>query len=389
MRLFCGNFDFEHRLARERPFNLPRSARRINAQLATCMAALAEPGDAVWTPERPEDELQTHFESIGLRGIRLVGRASDVPADAELCPWGWSADMLSWAIANGWRASAPELAIVWQANSREFSTQLEREWGVELQGAATIHTLDEFRRVCSTTGEWVVKANFGMSARERILGRTNPDDRAVRWVSKQLAEQGAVYFEPWVERLEEFGFQFTIPRSGEPELLGVTPLLTDSQGTYRGSRLPVGYSMTREHAAIQTVRRAAQVIAGLGYFGPLGIDAVRYRTSDGSIRWRPLADINGRLTMGRLALGLRRLIAPHEHATWLHVRWLGPVMSILQRLDSVTRAVARTARLIRTSPIETGGRVTDRGSVLVAAQSEEALSAAEVVVRREIEGSNE
>ncbi len=50
--------------------------------------------------------------------------------------------------------------------------------------------------------------------------------------------------------------------------------------------------------------------AGHGYEGPLGIDAYLYRDPGGEIALRPFCEINPRYTMGRVALELRRQIAP-------------------------------------------------------------------------------
>ena len=74
--------------------------------------------------------------------------------------------------------------------------------------------------------------------------------------------------------------------------------------------------------------RAAHSVQQLGYFGPLGIDAMLYETPDGQRRWRPLQDINARWTMGRVALGWKRIVPASQHATWLRLRpshndWLG------------------------------------------------------------------
>ena len=64
--------------------------------------------------------------------------------------------------------------------------------------------------------------------------------------------------------------------------------------------------------------RIAQRVQQLGYFGPLGIDAMQYRDEAGAIRLRPLQDVNARYTMGRLALGFGRVLRPGWCGTWGH-----------------------------------------------------------------------
>jgi hypothetical protein len=386
MNLLLGNFDFEHHLGGSGPRTLPTPVRRINAELAYSLVTLAQTGDLIWAVEPPEPDYQRHLVEIGLPDMQFVREASDVPVGAELHPWGWMNRVQAWGTRNGWRCDCPDLSVVARANSREFSASLEREWNVGLEQARTIQTLQEFHeavaQVAELSGAWVVKANFGMSARERTLGRGSPASlQAVQWVQKQLTQNKAVYFEPWVERIEELGIQFTIPPTGEPVLEGITPLLTDSLGTYRGSRIR-GASCQLARAdqsqeVLPIVTRAAQRIQQLGYFGPLGIDAMRYRTPDGQTRWRPLQDINARLTMGRLALGLKRLVRETEHASWLHVRRSGTATETAEQIARLEDSLPQGTRVLRTSPICVGDRPVTRASFLVSAPSAETLLAAE------------
>jgi hypothetical protein len=105
-------------------------------------------------------------------------------------------------------------------------------------------------------------------------------------------------------------------------------------------------------SAIDAALRAARRLHGLGYFGPLGIDAMRYRAADGSIRLRSLQDINARWTMGRLSLGWQRCLQPGDTGCWRH----GPTESG----DGITGR-----RTVRTSPEVVGGSAVDHQSWVV------------------------
>jgi hypothetical protein len=152
--------------------------------------------------------------------------------------------------------------------------------------------------------------------------------------------------------------------------------LTDRLGTYRGSRFRgecCQLARSGEFTAVlDIVTRAARRIQQLGYFGPLGIDAMRYRTAEGQMRWRPLQDINARHTMGRLALEIQRIVPESQHASWLHLSRSGkktdggPIVA-----DSDRQLTG--ARLIRTSPLTVGGQRASRISTIVTAPTEEAL----------------
>jgi hypothetical protein len=383
MNLLYGNFDFEHQLGRAQPRTLPASLQRMNAELAYSLIAIAQPGDLLWAAEPADSGYAKHLAAIGLPAVRFVQNASQVPESINLVPWGWSPAVKEWGSKHGWRCECPDLAAVARANSREFSASLEREWNVGLPNAQPVSTLAEFEAAVnalpSEFPKWVAKANFGMSARERVLG-PGPDvsSNNLQWLQKRLAE-GPVYFEPWVERIEEVAFQFTIPATGEPILEGITTLLTDALGTYRGSRLS-GEScqyVTADEIAdvLPIVNRAARSVQQLGYFGPLGIDAMLYAAPDGRRLWRPLQDINARWTMGRVALGFRRIVPHSPHATWL--RCTGVNTAIEERIGRNANRPTQGTKIIRTSPLQQPSAAGM--SFLLTADTRQALFTAEQI----------
>lgn len=406
MRLFYGNFDFEHRLARERftASELSAAVRRLNAEQAFSLVSLAEPGDFIWVQELPDPDYRRHLTEIGLGDIEFAQEPSQVHSTAQLSPWGWSAEAIAFGEENRWICECPEMTAVAEVNSREFSAKLEHEWNVGLPHARTIRNTDELCAVVeSATNEyaaWVVKANFGMSARERVVGqRSPPGEPVLAWVRKRLAQNGLVFFEPWVQRICEVGFQFTIPKTGEPWLEGITPLFTDSRGTYRGSGLsfaavpPLAERTSGEwpelgcassndsgiNSALGVAFRASRRAQERGYFGSLGIDAMCFCDANCACRWRPLQDVNARLTMGRTALGLRRLLKPGEYASWLHVRRKDASAGLRQFLQALEARLSN-CRLVRTSPLTVGSREASFAALLVVARSAEDLLAAERIV---------
>ncbi len=350
-RLFISNFHFESELAAARGWNPAASLQRMSAERVPSWIALAEEGDLIWTPEPIADSF---WESLAAQGLPRVRSLSQRPAEEfELVPWGWS---LSTRKLGG-HTPQPSDDAVRLGNSREWSFELERQLGVALPGAARIERIEEVadvvRRSSSQFGEpdaehaWVIKANFGMAARERVLGRgpmltiTNE-----RWLQRRLQSDGAVFFEPWLRRRAEVGIQWTLPKSGhgQPELQGITPLLTDKQGGYRGSEFSLDAIVPTEwQYAVDVTQQTAWRLQQLGYFGPLGIDAAIYEDSTGRALARPLQDINARYTMGRLALGFRRWLRPGERGVWQHGRrdeWAG----------DVTRQIELTPPLIGGTP---------------------------------------
>jgi hypothetical protein len=132
-----------------------------------------------------------------------------------------------------------------------------------------------------------------------------------------------VFVEPWVDRVEEVGIQIEVPRIGNAQLAGITQLVCNDAGQYQGSWFTNppdagGDFSNRWRTAVDIALRAAEKMQDRGYFGPLGIDALRYRLSDGSLHVRPLQDINARWTMGRLSLGWKSFLLPNKFGFWWH-----------------------------------------------------------------------
>ncbi len=400
-RLFVGNFGFEHELAAGVPFVPSRTERRLIDELQFAWLAVADDGDAIclgesddelpiprsWSLHRQgmsrlsatsdggEERLESGFldETVrsGLPRIRFAPAARG--PEWSLCPWGWASSMASMADSLQIAFDGPGLDAVRTANSRLLSFLLESKWGIGLPGAELCTSLDDVERAVRSCppgpGRWrsVVKAEFGMAARERVLASGGTlHEPALRMLEDRLAADGAVFFEPWVDRLDEAGMQFTVPRRGEVRFEGIAPLLCDPQGQYAGSRFDPDTELERDYGeAIETGLRAARTIQQLGYFGPLGIDAMRYRTADGDVRLRSLQDINARWTMGRLSLGLRRLLRPGEAGVWRHVRWGLGNESPADWFARFESGLPPEARVVRMSPYSIDGRPTWMGTLAV------------------------
>ena len=318
-RLFFGNFDGDEQLAGDRQIR-PESRRRINAELAPCWLAVAEEGDWIWCPEPVDKAFWQHMREWGCPFVRPVSDAAQVPPGLDLAPWGWTGEAREFGQTMRAVVDAPPQSIVRAANSRRLSFECETERGVGLEGAACIESAEQLAAAVSRFADaarWVLKSEFSGAARERLLGR-GPALKAPAksWAEHRLQRGLALFLEPWLDPIDEAGVQWTVPRVGPPVLAGVTPFLTDAAGRYRGSEFGIDEAQAGAWSeAIDAGWRVAVRLQQLGYFGPLGIDAMRYRDAAGNVRLRPLQDVNARWTMGRLSLGWRRFM---PRGVWRH-----------------------------------------------------------------------
>jgi len=387
-RIFVGNFDFEHELAAEsgtcalRDGPVTRTVEPAASDRDWAWLAIAQAGDVVFTADKIDKADFSQLAKLGLPIPDFADATSEASSihRGRLTPWGWTDGARELASARGWECVAPPTEVVRQVNSRRFRYCLEREWQIGLPEMAVTSSLDELEAIIQRHGNvprgWLLKANFGMSGREARRGRgARLDDNTRNWAQRRFDNAGPIIVEPIVERVAEAGIQIDIPQTGEPVLLGVTPLLVDRSGVYRGSRFacPSGETATWQPAleiGLLTAKRLQQ----LGYFGPLGTDAMLYRDDAGNCRLRPLQDLNARYTMGRLALGFRRMLPADWCGSWLH---FGEKQLAGRTIDSwindTRRLLPPEVCLVFTSPRKIGSRSPLHHAILVMAPSIEVL----------------
>lgn len=325
-RLWLGNFGFEEELAGWSSQPVSSTAlRALTGDLAACWLAVAEPGDAIHSPTGPPTFDRSALDRLGVPDVEWIDATHLPPTHhlTQLEPWGLTAGMVALAAQAGLAIRAVEPAAVARVNARAFRWELEQELGLALPGSVCLHTLDEVRQHLENWGprctDWVIKANYGMAGRQRQAGRGNDLNAAGwTWLQKKLVT-GPVVFEPWLERISEAGIQLDIPQAGAPQLLGIAILETAPNGTYRGSRITLNSAEVKQWTpAAEMGLRIAERVQQAGYWGPLGIDAMCFRGSDGQPQLRFLQDLNARWTMGRLALGWRRYLPAGSQCVWRH-----------------------------------------------------------------------
>lgn len=393
-RVFNGNFDFEHELA-SAGYNRSKQIERLHAEMTAHLLALADAGDWLFYPCPAPVEFFSDAISDGFPEVGFVEHGDQFPCRAELVPWGWSNQAVELAAAHNLNRRNPEVECVTRVNSRQFSFDLELELNSEIVGSAMIDSVGRFRaavtkaakvwNVPASEFDWLLKAEFGMSGRERISGTGDDlNDSQRNWMERRLDSGEILFFEPRVKPLCELSTQWQIAKpvsgddqSSDPELVGATQLVVDDAGQYVGSILvdhssPAFWEIEccdislepglfdQVLNAAQTVVRRAQV---MGYHGPIGVDSMVYYGPDDGPELRSVQDVNARYTMGRIALEWFRKFAESNRPAWLLVppRWLS---------NSGNPASLRNPIGRQTSPSVINGQPVRRVGVLVDDQAE-------------------
>ncbi len=367
-------------------------------------------------PELIPPALQ-HVEFLTLDKLAdVVLNESRVLSDsAELwhaLPWGWSEAAISTLShvlgrrttnkrqvlnCNALEIVAPDIDAVRFINSRQFQSQFDA--AIEIDG---IGRIDAFGTLCHSVSEvktaievasrysprgWVIKADLSHASRNRLLG-TAAELRSeqLAWLKSRFEHNECVYVEPWIERTSECGLQFFITQSETAErrvrFIGAAEMLTDDAGHYRGSVVQSSETNSTPHdaphysiwqPAIDHCGRIAEAAAARGYFGHIGFDCMRFLCPRQTRPWLRLChDINGRLTMGRVALALKTLLKPNETGVWLHAS----ENSLQQSWKDSDDIPLHDVRFERTSPGLIGGKPAKTETVFVVSGNSEHLKAA-------------
>jgi len=385
------NLLFEETLAGRR-IKAQDPLRWTVAELAPAMGLLGRSGDVVVVPpdgvpqDLPECLSHVRYLTTDTPPLYQCLRSDD---SVNVIPWGWDAQAREFASRISPQSGpVPSPRSVEMVNGRAFSARFD-----VIHGDSDLAVFDQrFGYLCESPNEfaaavsrlqdhgfsqWIAKPPLSNAARNRLIAnstRLNSQQRS--WLDKQMKGNGYIYLEPWIVPERECGLQFEIRRNSAetaPDVVfqGMAELINDRWGRYRGSLLlpaPDSFWQPAIDHGLKICRTASQT----GYFGPVGIDCMQIRLPDGRCGLRLCNDINGRLTMGRLALVLGNCLGSHEWGGWLHTTGANSSGSADSEGFFSLADPQDVVRRVRVSPRRVSGRLVQTGSQLIVVNSRRA-----------------
>ncbi len=341
-RLYLMNAGVEDELAGR------TSPGGVADDLAALPMFLAEAEDLVLAP-RPSTP---HLADLAACGLPVPGFCEEPPAKvAAVRPWAASPGVSARFAALGAEPFAPGRAAVY---GKDWAAEVAREL---LPGCRVPHDPADLGVVCRSPDEVdralaggrpkLVKAALSASGRHRIRAEGRLDARGRAFVERS----GTVVVEPWVEVRAELSVHAVV-EPAEVRVLGVTRFGATG-GVFRGVvlgppdlglparavRFLHGDGADPDRVVRELARVAREVgrrAAALGHTGPLSVDALLHEGPDGLVL-EPISEVNPRVTMGRLALELRRRLAPGACGIW----WFVPVPALARAGLTVPELCAR------------------------------------------------
>jgi hypothetical protein len=275
------------------------------ARMAPLLRVFARDGDRLWSPAPGPD-----LESGPLR---------DLPPAEDILAWCETPAVLEHrggprrTVTMDW--DAPLHDLLWQlptplpsavavVHHRAFHLQVAQEIGCALPGARMVESLMELERL-SLPRNWIIKAPLSASGRDRYIerdrhGQARTDPKAWRTVERLFERHGSLLFEPWMERVADYGVTALLTQD-EMRVVGIHGQRVDRKGQFVGIDLQPDLTERDRDLLLETVEAVAAALRRAGYVGPFGIDAWSYKREDGEVVLNPLGEINARMTFGLVA----------------------------------------------------------------------------------------
>lgn len=342
--VYLNNFEVERAWAEGEPrlpgANLSFAAATVN-RIEEVGVLLADDSDFVVLKAPVDADYSAYLDTLGVAsGCRLVVDRNEpdrsVTADAldsprlraelaalndgatYLMPLGVSRDEELLAEAVGLPLAGPSAEVCQRVNGKIFSRELVDAAGLTPVPGYACRTLGELSaalEVCLSgggagDGRVVVKESLGVSGRGMIVLE---DARRGSRLVEMLARKGAdrpvsVVVERWIEKKFDLNYQFVLGRDGTVHFETVKTVLTRN-GAHRGHLFPPPLRPDQLRALESAAEVIGKVLAGEGYFGLVGVDAIL--GADDTLY--PCLEINARFNMATYQNRIvERLIRPEQ-----------------------------------------------------------------------------
>ena len=274
---FCNVF-FEWELAGLCPDTLEKAVEQhlVFRQLQYLPLTYGKAGEGVLASQKPDTPTPLPVYTF-----------EETPPFTHLETWGYSRLAKEWAEKKGLSYAMPPWDVVKMVNSKTYSFSKS-----PLPGARLIYQGDPIEKGT------VLKSCYGTAGRGLILSESKG---VQNFCEREWARGLPVISEPFVDRICDFSTQWFISRGGEIAYIGTTICKTTKMGMHKSNiaqknELP----FLQQHR--EFVTEVLEEMALMGYFGPVGFDAMIY----GDHKLQPIVEINARKTMGLIALVLQR-----------------------------------------------------------------------------------
>ncbi len=339
--VFYFNPEAENRIAcHPRAYHPNNKIKAIINDLEILPAFLARRDDVLLVRQQPSFEHRERLAEAGFTLPEIESLSEDGELSSsnlllerkvdQLRPWARSPELNPLFAPLTSHSKAP----VWDDGYRPLFSKIEqvRQLGQWMGPSYPVKSGDDLINAATELksqgwAEGIIKRPFstaGGGMRRISLDEVNTYKN--RDLDESTTTEGGLLLEPSHSRVFDFSVQYSLEK-GNLRLLGFIEQIIAPSGRYGGSiSFPKFCSNLDPELARFLMSQAAPIYdpaspftdalrewaVSLGYEGPLGVDAYLHRDHQGELALRVACEVNARYTMGRVALELRRQIAPDK-----------------------------------------------------------------------------
>lgn len=238
----------------------------------------------------------------------------------SVIPWGWDCSIVQQLLRYGVSAELlPDdntLSVQRDISDRATASRLLQYLCDNIDYAYgkawSITSIEELTQLLQTHGTIVVKAPWSSSGRG-VKYLSDMSSPIIKWAQKVLKTQGHLMAEILLNKVKDFGMEFTAMADGSIRYDGLS-LFSTSNNAYEGSILATEEEKTNllsQYVSEAQLSNIQHYIAewlkneiNSSYVGPLGVDMMIVADASGGFKVNPCVEINLRRTMGHVALAL-------------------------------------------------------------------------------------
>lgn len=319
-RLFLFNPENDIALAcNVRQFTPPMQPALLHRAGAALPFWLGDADDWMLVPEDCLTKVEHWIDSIGFEGPRPMTSASGLEISA-LAPWGWSLD----ACRQFRQAGVCEGLIDFYENNvgdyRNYSHRrntikllgLLQEKGYDVPDVPTVEAtdIDRILDFVSVNGAAFIKAPWSSTGRGVFPVCRGTLQASAERIKGIIRRQGSVLVEPALDKVLDFAMLFL---DGGRQFAGFSLFFNATTTSYGGNFVASDETILSvldryilPSYAKSLGRCLTELLPSLFplYHGPVGVDMLIYRSTNGTYRIDPCVEINLRFTMGFVARGV-------------------------------------------------------------------------------------
>jgi hypothetical protein len=331
----------------------PHPLKKLEEDLATLPWMLGKASDYILINKLQGNSLN-HLVDMGWEIPKPVTGPDEISKNKEqkivFEPWGWSP-----AVYRSFKPFDPLAEPKWHqhpfAQWKESLAQLlSRETGYQLlntirqikaqspnsypllflpEQPLSITKITELTEISQTcTPPAIIKTPWSASGRGLYRIRNSNDNPAKStWVKGMLKNQGKLYLEKMLNKIQDVSFQFLIEKDNT-QYIKHNYFYANSAGQFAGCAIgdPVNKSKLFKDTpkVYEAIEQAAQLLKqgienmqlNLHYDGPAGIDGIFFEDEHGCLKLQPCLEINLRYNMGLANVRLKERLHPEAKGSW-------------------------------------------------------------------------